>query len=58
MDDGMPRVSEDTGEVMLSLTVSFMKVVPQSLVVMTRLTITEHHLASHADGAAAVALGN
>ncbi len=58
MDDGKPRVSEETGEVMLRLTVSFMKVVPQSLVVMTRLTITEHLLASQADGAAAVVLGN
>ncbi len=50
--DGRPRVREDTAEVAFTRTVSFTRDVPQSLVLMERLTLTVQVVAEQACGVA------
>ncbi len=47
IEDGIPRLSEETAEVAFRWIVSFTKVVPQSLVLMVRLRLTAHVEESH-----------
>jgi len=57
-DDGIPRIIEDTDDVAVRETVSFTKVVPQSFVLMARVTAAEQLEASQEGEAAAAGPGS
>ncbi len=53
----MPRVRDDTADVAFIRTVSFTNVVPQSFVIIERVTLTVHAFEAQAGGAAVARAG-